>query len=66
MFGIGVPALAVLFTLDRRRLQARPLCLRNGRKMEIYVVQEREQEDSIEIAYIDRDSESYFTRSYAI
>jgi len=66
MFGVVVPALVVLFSVTRRRLHARPLCLESRRKMEPHVVAERERKDSIEIAYIDRGSGSYFTRLYAI
>ena len=59
-----LPGLAIAFTAHRRMLHATPLCVQSGQKMLPFVVQDREQDDSIEIAYIDQSSGAYFTKSY--
>jgi hypothetical protein len=59
-----LPGLAIAFTAHRRMLYATPLCVQSGQKMLPFVVQDREQDDSIEIAYIDQSSGAYFTKLY--
>ena len=45
-------------------LHATPLSVQSGQQMLPFVVQDREQEEQIEIAYIDQSSGTYFTRLY--
>jgi|GEM_PF-2765320 len=59
-----LPGLAIAFMAHRRMLHATPLCVQSGQPMFPFVVQDREQDDSIEIAYIDQSSGAYFTKSY--
>ena len=66
--GVGaagmLPGLAIAFIAHRRMLHARPLSVQSGCPMIPFVIQDREQEDYIEIAYIDQSSGTYFTKSY--
>ncbi len=59
-----LPGLAIAFIAHRRMLRATPLSVQSGQQMLPFVVQDREQEDSIEIAYIDQSLGTYFTRLY--
>lgn len=59
-----LPGLAIAFIAHRRMLHATPLCVQSGQPMLPFVVQDREQDDSIEIAYIDQSSGTYFTKIY--
>jgi hypothetical protein len=59
-----LPGLVIAFTAHRRMLHATPLCVQSGQPMLPYVVQDREQDDSVEIAYIDQTSGAYFTKLY--
>ncbi|MEI7781047.1 MAG: hypothetical protein WCJ18_03875 [Planctomycetota bacterium] len=59
-----LPGLAIAFVAHRRMLHATPLCIQSGQQMHPFVVQDREQDDCIEIAYIDQKSGRYFTKSY--
>lgn len=65
MAGGMLPGLAIAFIAHRRMLHATPLSVGSGQPMLPYVVQDRERDDYIEIAYIDQSSGTYFTRSYA-
>lgn len=59
-----LPGLTIAFIAHRRMLHATPLSVWSGQQMLPFVVQDREQEDQFEIAYIDQSSGTYFTRSY--
>jgi len=59
-----VPGLAIAFIAHRRMLHAKPLCVQSGQQMHPFVVQDLDQDDCIEIAYIDQKSGRYFTKSY--
>jgi hypothetical protein len=59
-----LPGLAIAFITHRRMLHATPLCIQSGQQMHPFVVEDHEQDDCIEIAYIDQKSGRYFTKSY--
>ena len=56
--------LAIAFIAHRRVLHAAPRSIQSGQKMLPFVIQDREQDESIEIAYIDQSSGTYLTRFY--
>ena len=66
IFAGVIPGLAITFITHRRMLHATPLSVQTGNQMLPFVLEEREQEDSIEIAYIDKSSGTYFTKLYII
>jgi hypothetical protein len=66
MVGGALPGLAITWTAHRRMLRTIPLSVKTGNQMLPYVLEDREQDDSIEIAYIDKSSGTYFTKLYAI
>lgn len=59
-----LPGLAFAFIAHRRMLNATPLSMQSGRPMLPFVIQEGEQDEQTEIAYIDRSSDTYFTELY--
>lgn len=59
-----LPGLAIAFTAQMRMMCAVPLSVQSGRQMLPHVVQDRTQEDQVEVAYIDQSSGTYFTRLY--
>lgn len=59
-----LPGLSISYFAHQRMLRAIPLSVQSGRQMLPFVVQDREQDDYIEIAYIDQSSGTYFTKSY--
>jgi len=59
-----LPGLVIAFIAHRRMLHAAPLSSHSGQQMLPFVVQDREQVEQIEIAYIDQSSGTYITRFY--
>jgi len=66
MAGGVLPGLATAFIAHRRMLRATPLSVQSGNQMLPFVLEDREQEDCIEIAYIDQSSGTYFIKLYTI
>ena len=66
IFAGVIPGVAITFITHRRMLRAIPLSIKSDNQMFPFVLENREQVDSIEIAYIDQSSGTYFTKLYAI
>ncbi len=59
-----VVGLALALWAHHRMMRARPRSSQSGRVMEPFVIQDLEASDHYELAYVDRESGTYFRRLY--
>ena len=58
-FGLGL-----FVRTHHRMMRARPQSIRSGQDMETFIIQNRRAEGYYELAYVDRNSGTYFTAEY--